>query len=379
MAVVGAFKNPSEPYNPFAELKCRLPLAWVCAEGRRDAVGGSAQKSQPGFFNKLSNFFSGLDIGRDAGYNEDDSGPSRAGASISDPRALLNPLTYRGYLYDPDVDMYYLQSRFYNPHSGRFLNADQVFDTGTGVLGTNMFAYCDNNPVNKVDKTGKWSYDVHLGVNGSTAQALVLQGPPSEHYGIKYGTKTWARDVGFENDLHIYEIMFGNWQVQDGLSRAGYLTIVLFKLTQSWHTNMNNYETLNMLLPDTRDLRSLEKLVNLEINLSYFKDAKTLYTNGQKAKAWLSLQAAMCQLGMAVHPAQDKDGHHDYWTPPTFTISGLIWAGKEYGTDGDGVGLTYPLNGVTYYHWDDLIRSRDATYNILGRFYKEYERVINMK
>lgn len=66
----------------------------------------------------------------------------------------LNPLRYRGYVYDEDTGLYYLQSRYYNPQWHRFLNADAIQDTGTGVLGTNMFAYCLNNPVKFTDETG---------------------------------------------------------------------------------------------------------------------------------------------------------------------------------------------------------------------------------
>ena len=66
----------------------------------------------------------------------------------------LNPLRYRGYVYDQESDLYYLQSRYYDPEIGRFLNADAFASTGQGILGNNMFAYCSNNPVNAVDKTG---------------------------------------------------------------------------------------------------------------------------------------------------------------------------------------------------------------------------------
>ena len=50
--------------------------------------------------------------------------------------------------------MYYLQSRYYNPAVGRFLNADGYITTGQGVLSYNMFAYCGNNPTNRADPTG---------------------------------------------------------------------------------------------------------------------------------------------------------------------------------------------------------------------------------
>ena len=65
-----------------------------------------------------------------------------------------NPFRYRGYYYDKDIGMYYLQSRYYNPQWGRFVNADGYISTGTGFLGYNMFTYCNNNPVMNVDPMG---------------------------------------------------------------------------------------------------------------------------------------------------------------------------------------------------------------------------------
>ena len=73
--------------------------------------------------------------------------------------ALFNPLTYRGYVFDWETGLYYLQSRYYNPTWGRFLNADAYTSTGQGLLGNNMFAYCRNNPVRRVDITGLYDVD----------------------------------------------------------------------------------------------------------------------------------------------------------------------------------------------------------------------------
>ena len=65
-----------------------------------------------------------------------------------------NPFRYRGYYYDVESSLYYLQSRYYNPHWGRFINADGYISTGTGMLGYNMFAYCNNNPILRLDPDG---------------------------------------------------------------------------------------------------------------------------------------------------------------------------------------------------------------------------------
>jgi len=68
--------------------------------------------------------------------------------------AAVNPLRYRGYYYDAETGLYYLNSRYYNPQWGRFLNADSQLSISLGVLGCNMYAYCLNNPINKVDRRG---------------------------------------------------------------------------------------------------------------------------------------------------------------------------------------------------------------------------------
>ena len=70
--------------------------------------------------------------------------------------AGVNPLRYRGYYYDAETSLYYLQSRYYDPEVGRFINADAYASTGQGILGTNMFAYCRNNPVGYCDGTGNY-------------------------------------------------------------------------------------------------------------------------------------------------------------------------------------------------------------------------------
>ena len=68
--------------------------------------------------------------------------------------ANLNPYRYRGYIYDNETGLYYLQSRYYDPVTGRFINADIYCDTMSSIFGTNMFAYCNNNPVNRIDPDG---------------------------------------------------------------------------------------------------------------------------------------------------------------------------------------------------------------------------------
>ncbi len=70
--------------------------------------------------------------------------------------ANINPFRYRSYYRDADTGFYYLQSRYYDPAIGRFLNADSLASTGQDFLGFNMFTYCLNNPINRADQTGEF-------------------------------------------------------------------------------------------------------------------------------------------------------------------------------------------------------------------------------
>ena len=65
-----------------------------------------------------------------------------------------NPLRYRGYVYDQETGLYYLQSRYYNPKVGRFINADGFTSTAQGFTGNNTFVYCGNNPICYNDTSG---------------------------------------------------------------------------------------------------------------------------------------------------------------------------------------------------------------------------------
>lgn len=68
----------------------------------------------------------------------------------------LNPFRYRSYYYDSDIQLYYLQSRYYDPEIGRFINADDVRYLGASEkeLSYNTFLYCENNPINFIDVFG---------------------------------------------------------------------------------------------------------------------------------------------------------------------------------------------------------------------------------
>lgn len=92
-----------------------------------------------------------------AHYNYDAWGNLIAEGSQFSLIGSWNPLRYRGYVYDEEIGLYYLQSRYYSPTTGRFINADGYISTGQGLIGNNMFAYCLNNPVKYRDDSGEFT------------------------------------------------------------------------------------------------------------------------------------------------------------------------------------------------------------------------------
>ena len=92
-------------------------------------------------------------------------------STLADMVGQINPICYRGYYYDNETGFYYLQSRYYDPEIGRWINADSLLSQGS-VLGNNMFAYCLNNPVNMADTTGKLPFFLVTAAIGAVAGAI---------------------------------------------------------------------------------------------------------------------------------------------------------------------------------------------------------------
>ena len=86
----------------------------------------------------------------------------------------INPLRYRGYYYDRETRLYYLQSRYYDFANCRFINADTFATTdANGFLSANMFAYCENNPVGNSDPNGEF-LNTFIGAATGAALGAVL-------------------------------------------------------------------------------------------------------------------------------------------------------------------------------------------------------------
>ncbi len=73
--------------------------------------------------------------------------------TAAEAMAGINPIRYRGYYFDIETNLFYLQSRYYDSQIGRFINADAMIEGGL-TTGINTFAYCFSNPVKSSDPKG---------------------------------------------------------------------------------------------------------------------------------------------------------------------------------------------------------------------------------
>ncbi len=84
--------------------------------------------------------------------------------TLADTLGISNPLRYRGYYYDTETSLYYLQSRYYSPDLMRFISQDDpVYSNEQGQpLGSNLYVYCGNDAINYIDFNGYISYKIAI-------------------------------------------------------------------------------------------------------------------------------------------------------------------------------------------------------------------------
>ena len=85
---------------------------------------------------------------------------------------IINPFRYRSYYYDNETKLYYLNSRYYNPLWGRFINCDGIINDDE-IVGCNLYTYCNNNAITLVDPTGESGVLSLLGIAKVLAPIVV--------------------------------------------------------------------------------------------------------------------------------------------------------------------------------------------------------------
>ena len=95
----------------------------------------------------------------------------------------INPIRYRGYYFDVETNLYYLNSRYYDPEVGRFISLDAVdYLAPDSIHGLNLFAYCFNNPIMYADPSGCFPIlALILGITALTGLGLTIGGVASDN------------------------------------------------------------------------------------------------------------------------------------------------------------------------------------------------------
>jgi RHS repeat-associated protein len=127
-----------------------------------------------------------------------------------------NPYRYRGYRYDTETNLYYLNSRYYTPEWGRFINADAIGGKVGTLLSHNVFAYCFNNPVNMEDPSGYWPKWATIAVVAVAvvAIAVVAVAAPAVIPAIATAVSNAYYAAGAA-------LTVASWRAMDALSRVG--------------------------------------------------------------------------------------------------------------------------------------------------------------
>ena len=185
----------------------------------------------------------------DAWGNHEVAAPDGGTIAGSTHIGNLNPFRYRSYYYDTETGLYFLQTRYYDPEVGRFLNRDSVqYAAPEAINGLNLYAYCLNNPVEYVDPNGSdWQYfltTIERALIGIADFGNFLVRYPDK-FTIswkqfhKYNPKISFRQFGRDNVIARQKtIKLG--QVLNKIGFALSVATLLFDIGDSWAQNYNS-------------------------------------------------------------------------------------------------------------------------------------------
>ena len=107
--------------------------------------------------------------------------PIGKSGSMASTLGTVQPFRYRGYVFDEEIGLYYLRSRYYSAERCRYVNADSLLRTN--LITLNAYHYCRNNSISFRDAGGyeeTISYEFPFELNGAAM--------------LEYVRKWWSRE-----------------------------------------------------------------------------------------------------------------------------------------------------------------------------------------
>ena len=157
---------------------------------------------------------------KQAEYAYDAYGNTKLVSYVNEPLARYNPIRYRGYYYDRETGLYYLNSRYYNPEWRRFISPDSAaYLDPENINGLNLYAYCNNDPINYCDPSGQapeWWQWLISGVEVALGIVLCFV-PGMQGWGVTFiGTGAGAIINGYITESNGGSFAAGWWGGQVG-------------------------------------------------------------------------------------------------------------------------------------------------------------------
>ncbi len=225
--------------------------------------------------------------------------PTSTTGTLKASLGTLNPFRYRGYIYDEETGFYYLNSRYYDPETGRFINADDVSYLGIGgILSYNLFAYCENDPVNGYDPYGTFDLNELIGkiknlmkgmggrlgggASGSSAGGMVASGG-----GGSSGVNNSNANVNTLNNLPANKGYSSFKSLKNAIGSAGkgkdwHHIVEQSQIERSGFTAQQIHNTSNMF--------AVDKSIHTKIT-GYYNTVRFEWTYGLSVRDWLAGQS----------------------------------------------------------------------------------------
>ena len=229
--------------------------------------------------------------------------------------AKINPYRYRGYYYDTEIGMYYLQSRYYDPSVGRFVNGDDAEYIGRKdcLAHENLYCYCRNNPIKYVDYSGNLSLEIagFIVLMGLVAMAFVVALQPWLRQMantitdlITYVGSTIKQSVRAVCQALNYAISKAKTRARTRSTAKHHIIAQSAWRASSARYIWTNYKRCNLSINDSRNLVNINRNLHLYMHtISYYTSVNAMveiaYARKKKAgvlKAVASLKSILATI-----------------------------------------------------------------------------------